>query len=514
MQADAWIKRMVTVWPSLPFAALGFILAWNMLAFTGAVWVSSPDVDSIYRKQQYILSNSAFGLTLLAFALFSKRFAPFLEKSRSAVLGGAVSLVGSAAIILVGPYFFSVELASVVGPIGVQILYYTGCVLAGAGNALVVEKCAELYGSVLPRNTIVHAAQATITAIALYFIATGFPDWRYSGSGPLVIGVGAFLTLPLLGGVLASLAKHSPEARFQAHGHSEQPDIPRPFWRMVIVLALLSFASAMVAGYADATVPLADSSRYASLGILLQIPVSLLFVAFAAAYHPERHNFGRIFTAILVILAFAIALAATTGRYIPAFYQILPFASHVFAFTVRCVLFFLIFQRQASSPVIFGYGYGLYTLADSVGWFVGSILFPELPITVTIGVSVALAFLSLASAFLLFSSKDFDDLFESQEQGRETLSSLMERRLDSGVTTDTHRGKFRVAIDIVADEYGLSRREKDVLRHLAMGHDATRIAEELGVSWNTVRTHTRNLYGKLDVHSKQELAALVDSYRS
>ena len=34
----------------------------------------------------------------------------------------------------------------------------------------------------------------------------------------------------------------------------------------------------------------------------------------------------------------------------------------------------------------------------------------------------------------------------------------------------------------------------DVFRCLAMGYDATATAKRLQVSWNTVRTHTRNVY--------------------
>ena len=37
-----------------------------------------------------------------------------------------------------------------------------------------------------------------------------------------------------------------------------------------------------------------------------------------------------------------------------------------------------------------------------------------------------------------------------------------------------------------------------------------RIAEELVISENTVRTHVRHIYAKLDVHSHQELIDLVE----
>ena len=50
----------------------------------------------------------------------------------------------------------------------------------------------------------------------------------------------------------------------------------------------------------------------------------------------------------------------------------------------------------------------------------------------------------------------------------------------------------------------------DVLRCLAMGYNSSTTASKLSISWNTVRTHTRNVYGKLGVHSQQELIAMVD----
>ena len=37
-----------------------------------------------------------------------------------------------------------------------------------------------------------------------------------------------------------------------------------------------------------------------------------------------------------------------------------------------------------------------------------------------------------------------------------------------------------------------------------------RIAEMLVVSENTIRTHSKRIYAKLDIHKKQELLVLID----
>ena len=52
-----------------------------------------------------------------------------------------------------------------------------------------------------------------------------------------------------------------------------------------------------------------------------------------------------------------------------------------------------------------------------------------------------------------------------------------------------------------------SGRELDVLRLLAAGLDAPEIAEKLVVSANTVRTHIKSLYRKLNAHSRHEALA-------
>jgi len=50
----------------------------------------------------------------------------------------------------------------------------------------------------------------------------------------------------------------------------------------------------------------------------------------------------------------------------------------------------------------------------------------------------------------------------------------------------------------------LSKSEVRVLRYLPTHLSAPEIAAELSVSTSTVKTHLRNLYAKLDAHSRAE----------
>ena len=61
----------------------------------------------------------------------------------------------------------------------------------------------------------------------------------------------------------------------------------------------------------------------------------------------------------------------------------------------------------------------------------------------------------------------------------------------------------------MAARYFLTEREAAVLGLLLAGRSAPYIAEQLCVSQNTVKTHVRHIYAKLDIHTRQELLDLV-----
>lgn len=54
------------------------------------------------------------------------------------------------------------------------------------------------------------------------------------------------------------------------------------------------------------------------------------------------------------------------------------------------------------------------------------------------------------------------------------------------------------------NDYNLSDREKQILASLSTGNSFKLIAAELGISLETVRTHIKRIYEKLQVHSQTE----------
>lgn len=64
---------------------------------------------------------------------------------------------------------------------------------------------------------------------------------------------------------------------------------------------------------------------------------------------------------------------------------------------------------------------------------------------------------------------------------------------------------FRSAIDAVAEEARLTAQERNVLTLLAQGRNAKSISDAMVLSTNTVKSHMRNVYAKIGVHSQQEL---------
>jgi len=132
-----------------------------------------------------------------------------------------------------------------------------------------------------------------------------------------------------------------------------------------------------------------------------------------------------------------------------------------------------------------------------------------------------------ARAVMLTAYEDADDVFQSLAAGAYgyLLKSADPARLREAIR-EAHQGGspisgsvarkivdfFRQSSQKSAPADGelapLSPREMEILRLLSSGHAYKQIAEDLGASINTIRTHIKRIYEKLHVHSRTEAIRL------
>lgn len=84
--------------------------------------------------------------------------------------------------------------------------------------------------------------------------------------------------------------------------------------------------------------------------------------------------------------------------------------------------------------------------------------------------------------------------------GGSPMSSPIARKV---VNTFTARASEPNGLD------GLTRREQDIVHQLALGKSYQEIADDVLLSVETVRSHIRNIYRKLEVHSRAEIMKMM-----
>ena len=84
------------------------------------------------------------------------------------------------------------------------------------------------------------------------------------------------------------------------------------------------------------------------------------------------------------------------------------------------------------------------------------------------------------------------------------VSPDMARRIFEYFRHPKNREKAEAQPAIPTELQSLSAREAQILQKLAEGLSVKEVSSELGISWDTVRTHLAAIYQKLHVHSRTE----------
>ena len=104
-----------------------------------------------------------------------------------------------------------------------------------------------------------------------------------------------------------------------------------------------------------------------------------------------------------------------------------------------------------------------------------------------------------AAGYLLTSSPPLDIIraIETVQKGGTPIDPMITQRM-----TDAY-----IAGKPESESYNLSVREREVIRWITQGLNSTQVAQQLSITYNTVETHIKNIFHKLNVSNRHAMVA-------
>ena len=467
-------------WPYLRFLGLGAWWAWIWLCYNSTeIMRMFPAGDQTANVlQMYLFSTLGIAASMFAAALTWKRVTALVDKRFVVVGFGALATLST---VLLG---FSVVM-------GAGAFFFLAAVFTGVGTSFLCLKVGRIYGSVSLGDSLTAGAISLVFASLLYFAGVGIPpELRlfYLAALPLVsallLAMGAADPFPsAMLNVGESLDRRSPERRV--------------YRKLVIASALVALTAGIGKGVSSTLVPTEVFAREGSIIVLCVGAIGVL-IAYVVNRGDAVRGARQVYSALMV-LGMAMMLATCFGFDI----AYLSVGKEALWLVFSCFMAYLAFRYDFSPVRIFAIGQGVYFLASTVGWAGGAVLAPYYGDTmVRMAVGIALAFMVIVVLVYVFPEMDLKRVMAWSVDGDRVgrpASAVAAPLAEASVAAT-------VGIGCAADaRYGLSTRELEILDLLAPGRSANWIADNLTISKNTVRSHLRAIYTKLDVHTRQEL---------
>jgi ATP/maltotriose-dependent transcriptional regulator MalT len=114
--------------------------------------------------------------------------------------------------------------------------------------------------------------------------------------------------------------------------------------------------------------------------------------------------------------------------------------------------------------------------------------------------------------YLLFSLRRKNKDLELEQKNSEIQNYLKKiQELEQQMNDENHQQNIN--IDSKLKEFDLTKREKDVLRLIAEGYSNDDIAKKIFISKNTVKSHIKNIYLKLDVKNRIQVIKKLQEHK-
>lgn len=463
-----------------------FIAAWVYILFNGVLLFPAIE-PTAFVSSTHIVSSLSTGLAGLVLALLSVKLFS-LERHREIVyLAGIVGAAGTCCIALAGSGFLSAEWMSI------------GYLLVGIGMAGL--KCAW------QERLICQGRQATVFSLAV-FTCLGAGLCLVISALPFEIALPIASVLPVLAAffLLVKPVQQEDGAHgsrgVESMGSDDAPVITigdsflhAPV-RLFAVIALMSFAygSVRTLGILDGALVQFGNDFLLSVGCPVIATVSATLVVFYA----RKFDTAVVFYIALPIMA-AVSLIPLAGN------PVLGAAAHgIASFGFELILtlaLFLIMDSVAAKRIHALFGVGLLWFSHMIGTALGQIVSESISDQTMITI-LTLVLLLFAALVVMGGAPRFT-IAPSSSGERDP-----DRSGSAGRAGDGRLG----SIALLAEKYGLSARETEILELWGTGHTSAFIEEKLFISKNTVKTHLSHIYAKVGVSSKEDLLQMVEGH--
>lgn len=210
---------------------------------------------------------------------------------------------------------------------------------------------------------------------------------------------------------------------------------------------------------------------------------------------PSRRPFIITLFQVVIPLAACAALCATVLAYDFGVMEIIvPFVSYAFFCGIAQISLALgvasMKGREFSPSMTWSFYLLLFAAFSMAGLFFGSAEAYEESEFVSSSLLAAYCAFLIAHAIATFT--------------RETHPPAEEN-----APVENEDSRFDKRCDALAERFAISPREREIMAFLGRGHTSAFIAKSLIISESTVYTHTRNIYRKLGIGSKEELIQIL-----
>lgn len=468
--------------PFLGYLGIAFWSAWILSTSGVQDWLSpSSGAESTF-SSAYVETRVVLIAALIGCAILGNKLSQLFKSGRAIPVTAAMAVAGDVCLA-----------TSWLVPESSPVLLHAGALLAGLGAAALLVKAGILYSALSPWRAMLLFMTSQLVAACLYLVIT---------VAPTPISTALFCLLPAFGAVTFALipAKSNP---------SVQPKAAKSFGRTFARLVFMIFAFRFCSNYIKTLLATFQTSEAIELGvagnILLKMLVAFVFICYAFNAS-KKVDYGRVCYFLFVGTTIILVVLPLFEDQIPLFYALNGTLSGITGNVAFCIFAYICFQSKASPLRIFGLGYSAVLFGSLIGYLIGGNVAPllvEENLSSTPFLIAAYALILLA--LLVSPPKQLDRLM--LPVSHEDVIDMAKRKAGSLDAED----RMRVRTRSVSQTYGLTEREQEVLMLLARGHGRKYVADHLQVSLNTVRSHSRNIYAKLGIHSHSELMTLLES---